>query len=747
MPKFKIELELNSINERILVADYDSSKNSNETLTFDEQLQAIENDVFNLSFSISDNLGHPNIQIGNLINVGRPLWLHLYNPDRSIRMVITSVSPVIGSTNVIYNISAVDYASFVFARNNAGLTLNTITDENFLNWLDDSSYSSTNITSIGTYILEKGWLRNSSGAGWEVSTDVSMLINISVSGSNTYGALIELAKLTNTNLKVDYVNEKFYFIDREAENLDKNYSISRDFNMNELGVTYSGEELYSLLYVNGGENEFGQVITLGQVTDYLDSFVEPDFEYFVNANLLEESEATTILNTKIKTDLKDINEELQNAIINRFTAESQISDMRARIEAKAEEIILTDSIEAFADGYETLVRFFEDYRQDQTTLLEGQSISTPEVRIRLNSLPPGSSNFTLSFPITLTYKGGGKVIENDGDYFSTEGENNAFQISLTPITGGETFTQNGYNFYIKKGDPNFSFEFDSESLIIVNVQATYSQQITYTTYNLIYPYFEKLDMYNGQTAINKEQQRIVDIVDFYKDQWDSDRLQERCLLGEVSGPQCEEFNIPNDQNLKDSQLEYIRANYDDYKNVIGKYDPDSEVLSSTELGKYTLMLAIFNQFESNYTLISSSTKRHLPRYKDAVTAKQNFWYNLKKDRQHIFQEGYYENTSYGQAEQLFLQGEFIYQDHKEPKSSISISYIDISDIIGKDINQIEVGDFIQIKEDKLTLISENTKLKVAGYSKQLRNDNNISLEIFRYDMYNSILERIMALSQ
>lgn len=591
-----------------------------------------------------------------------------------------------------------------------------------------------------------------------------MLVNISVSGSNTYGALIELAKLTNTNLKVDYINEKFYFIDREAENLDKNYSISRDFNMNELGVTYSGEQLYSLLYVNGGENEFGEVITLGKVTDYLDSFVEPDFSYFVDSNLLEASESQDVFDLITsnqntidiggvqKTTLRGINDELQTSIINRYTAEGQISDMRARIEAKAEEIILTDSIESFADGYETLVRFFEDYRQDETTLLEGQSVSTPEVRVRLNSLPPGSSNFTLSFPITLSYKGAGQVIENDGDFFIAEGEINAFQISLSPIAEGETFTQNGFNFYIKKGDPNFSFEFDSGSLTIVNVQATYSQQITYTTYNLIYPYFEKLDKYNGQAAINKERQRIVDIVDFYKEQWDSDRLQEKCLLGEESGPQCKQFNIPTDQNLKDSQLAYIQENYDDYKNVIGKYNPDSGVLSNTELGKYTLLLNIFDDFKTIYESldpprIAESTKRHLPRYKDAVAAKQNFWYNLKKDRQHIFQEGYYENTSYGKAEQLFLQGEFIYEDHKEPKSSINVSYIDVSDIIGKNINQIEVGDFIQIKEDKLTLISEDTKLKVAGYSKQLRNDNNISLEIFRYDMYNSILERIMALSQ
>jgi hypothetical protein len=47
-------------------------------------------------------------------------------------MVITSYSPVIGSENLVYNIECQDYASYVFARNNVGLTLDTIDDEDFI---------------------------------------------------------------------------------------------------------------------------------------------------------------------------------------------------------------------------------------------------------------------------------------------------------------------------------------------------------------------------------------------------------------------------------------------------------------------------------------------------------------------------------------------------------------------------------------------------------------------------------------
>jgi hypothetical protein len=132
MPKFKIEMELTSINERILLTDYDSNKQDQNGVTFNENLSEEENDQYRLSFSIAEEFGrNKTINIGLLIAVGRPIWLYTYNPNRAIRMVISSFSPVIGPENTIYEIEAQDYASYAFARNNAGLTLDTIEDEDF----------------------------------------------------------------------------------------------------------------------------------------------------------------------------------------------------------------------------------------------------------------------------------------------------------------------------------------------------------------------------------------------------------------------------------------------------------------------------------------------------------------------------------------------------------------------------------------------------------------------------------------
>lgn len=748
MPKFKIELELNSINERILIADYNSLEGSNETLTFSEEVSIAENDVYTLNFSISDNLGRPNISIKNLINVGRPLWLYTYNPDKAIRMVITSVTPNIGSDNVIYSITANDYASFVFARNNAGLNLDTISDENFLNWLKDSSYTETNISSIGTYILERGWLRNSSGAGWSIVTSVDRKFNLVVSGSNTYNALIEIAKITNTNLKIDYNNKQFIFISREASDLDKNYILDRSFNTNELSVTYSGENLYSLLYITGGQDEFNSAITLGEVTEYGDSFIEPNLDYFVNANLMTANEAATF-NTQLIDDtepgepksLKEINSELKQAIIDRFYAESQISDMRAEIEALAEQLMVTEAVDTFSEKYENLLSYFERYDKSNEVTKTFQ-ITTTDFKILLNNLPQGAANYTIKFPIVVSYDGEVQSISDSTDKILGE-----FSLFLSDNGTYTEYIQNGVSFFID--DTNSIF--NEELFNILQVTTSYSEDIDEKVYEKVNPFLEKLDLYNGQQGIDDEKQRVQDTIDFFISEWDKDDTHLKCLNG-VEGIDCTGFTIPTDNEVKNGLIQSIIERIDDYKLVIGSYTPgvedteDNPNPSKTELGKFTLIKKLLDDYSSEYTL-KDTTSRQLPNYKAKVAAKNDFWYNIKNDRQHLFQEGYYENSSFGTAEQLYLQGEFIYQNHKEPQANISTTYVNISDIIGKNVNEIDIGDFIKIRENKINFLNEETKLKVAGITKNLRNDKNISLTIFRYNLYDSILERIMALSQ
>jgi hypothetical protein len=71
MPKFQIELELSSINDRLLLTNFDSSENSIGGLTFNENLSEEENGIYNLTFSMQEKVNE--VSLERLIAIGRPL--------------------------------------------------------------------------------------------------------------------------------------------------------------------------------------------------------------------------------------------------------------------------------------------------------------------------------------------------------------------------------------------------------------------------------------------------------------------------------------------------------------------------------------------------------------------------------------------------------------------------------------------------------------------------------------------------
>jgi hypothetical protein len=94
------------------------------------------------------------------------------------------------------------------------------------------------------------------------------------------------------------------------------------------------------------------------------------------------------------------------------------------------------------------------------------------------------------------------------------------------------------------------------------------------------------------------------------------------------------------------------------------------------------------------------------------------------------------------------QAEAIYIDFQKPSEDFSITYIDISDLVGINLQSIRPGDFVTLKEEKLNIQqNEISKLKVASISKVLRENGNINLTIYRHNLINTILEKIIARNQ
>ena len=376
-----------AVDSWTLLSHYDNL--TSITNTFDETLNEEENSRYTLEFKIAkrtDWIGSlpVDFDFSKFIRIGRKLKLELVGPNRTLFLIVTSISPEGYGENIIFNVTAVDFGSYVFAKNNVELTLNTRTDEDFLEWLE-TKYS-TNISTAGKiieYILTLGRLYSPElDRGWKVipydtndsDHPLNQNIGIELSSSNTYNALVEVALGTNSFLVIDFMTRRIGLIKKNHASFKKNYILSPEFNLQDLSLTYNSEAFYPILFGIGGEDDRGltvglipyltpsqfrslrptldinfdytnlenyyqnpnfyeNVIWQGEIPSeenlnlinripYLDTFIL-DLTYFIEQNLIVQEDYEYILD-KIFNDLRRINIEFQRIFNIKASLERQI---------------------------------------------------------------------------------------------------------------------------------------------------------------------------------------------------------------------------------------------------------------------------------------------------------------------------------------------------------------------------------------------------------------------------------------
>ena len=614
--------------------------------------------------------------------------------------------------------------------------------------------SESNILNISNYILERGWLRTRYREddewlfnGWSTQIiGTNKLLNLEVSDSNTYNALIELANLSNMHLRFDYINQKVIFVDKESETLDKKYTIKRDFNIQNMGLSYNGENMYSIFYVDGAEDEFGFTTLLSEETSYLDNFLF-DFNYFKDRSLLSSSDYNTVVG-KLNNELKEINKNLKQTIREKYTQIGLINDSWNKINNLAEILAAPTQFENYTQTY--LDFNSEFYRPTVGTEVVSSQDNFLLLNILVKDLPttlslPATSSATPEYPIVFTYWGKQYKALNSDIVELTQGvrvrfylQNASGRIPL-PVSG------RWYTVYVE-GSSTGTLDFDLRRLKLVSIAARFQINQTLNSLPYIYPLFNLLFNYDGQNQINLYYKKITDSIEFFEDSKAEDLAEEQCILNYdqnspyEEGDLCFKFNIPEDLDSRLAREEFLVQRKKDYASVIGEEVNET----GSYPGKFSLIKAAFIKYNATYTAPTLAATI-MSRHRAAVLAKQNFWYDLKTQRQHIFTEGYYENGIETNSESLLEQTQVIYQDYKKPLEDFTITYIDISDIIGLNIEDISPGDFITLREDMLEIQDTPTsKLKVANISRTLRDKANISLEIYRYSLINNILEKIVA---
>ena len=291
---FKIYFEYKE--QEILLSEYTSLKVSTNTL--DEELNEEENGRYSLSFRVPKKLENTSnlptdFDLNKYLKIGRKLRLDIFSKGdfaapETIYFIISSIAPEGSNDNIMWSIEATDYLSFIFSKNNTELTLDTLNDEDYFDWLEETKETEKTIEfnqrlyesglfrvgtvkDIAEYILYRGNLRkidnlenswkidyqNKEAGAIDLEDPAHEKVNISLSSSNTYNGLIELTFLTNSTLHIDYTNKTLRFRSKDSDYFRKNYVLSPEFNLQDLSLNYNSETFYPLFFVTGGEDDLG----------------------------------------------------------------------------------------------------------------------------------------------------------------------------------------------------------------------------------------------------------------------------------------------------------------------------------------------------------------------------------------------------------------------------------------------------------------------------------------------------------
>lgn len=254
MRKFQIYVNANNSFKMI------GSSNSNidsPFYTYNENLNELENDQYNLTFSLIARTYTNNIINKNpflpLIFLGNKIKL-IVDGYKTIVLIIKQITPKTKELNTEWTIVAQDELSFLWSKHNITQLYSTVNKEGLL--------VPKNIFQIAEELLQSNWLTdwrvNNISIDEELSKKQITLDNIQ---NNPYQIIIEACNTVGAYLSVDF---DLKIIDFYRKNLIKpsGYVYYPDRSSIDYSVDYINDELVTWLHVHGGEDANGNIVTI-----------------------------------------------------------------------------------------------------------------------------------------------------------------------------------------------------------------------------------------------------------------------------------------------------------------------------------------------------------------------------------------------------------------------------------------------------------------------------------------------------
>lgn len=237
------------------------------TGVYNEKLTEKENSQYSLTFNIEmfvDDCRNPLI---DFVVLGRRLRLKRAG-ENNIEFIITGKTPTFGNKGISYAITCQDAFSYQFAKQSIKISLNTNDEEQ---WGEYNTGPKT-INELSEKVLELSYLTS-----WSVNKDINnhiyqfpnnlyfgvepMKVSLEVNESTPYNIFIEIAKLFNAAIIIDYSKKEINFINREKLNY-KGLKLKPEINLSNFSYSEKGDNLYNIMYVSGGEDAYGNSLSI-----------------------------------------------------------------------------------------------------------------------------------------------------------------------------------------------------------------------------------------------------------------------------------------------------------------------------------------------------------------------------------------------------------------------------------------------------------------------------------------------------
>lgn len=259
-----------------------------------EKLTESENSQTSLTFSVPLIVdGTRNIFIDYLV-IDREIRLEFSDGD-VIDFFITDIKPSFSSENTIYSYTCQDSFSYVLSKQN-NISVST---EDASIW-EDGLGGPRSIEELGRKVLDlsmTSWtldpFLNSLTIHFPDNLSINsseMKVSLDLNNTTPYNALVEIAKLFNALIELDYKNKIVYF--KNIETIRKKYlNLKPEIDISAFSYGEQGSNLFNIMHVSGGEDAYGNYIgilpsmprslsTIFMETDIshelqIDSFIDP----------------------------------------------------------------------------------------------------------------------------------------------------------------------------------------------------------------------------------------------------------------------------------------------------------------------------------------------------------------------------------------------------------------------------------------------------------------------------------------